>query len=229
MIEKASEASKPAVKSTLKRGKTIIVYGSRYDFYPTLKDERDAVVSGNWQPATRDLKATADEARADLRIGIGSYAELMTLLLSRDDNSIKDLYIIGHSNTNMIGFGGELEPGNIRFSNVLDRTEIDDMTDSEKQIVAKKFIRNARVFLIGCNSVEQPGGLLEPISLGWAEGKKPLCVIGFSDKISWCIQFSSSGNRVISRGRIAIGNPPGFPPCKRKPWMKLTDLEGKCP
>lgn len=229
MTEKAMEASIPAVKKMSKRGKTIIVYGSRYDFYPTLQDERDAVIQGTWQPASADLEETARQAKADLKIGIGSYAELMTLLLSRDDNSIENLYIIGHSNTNMLGFGGRLVPGDIEFSNVLDRTEIDEMTNSEKRIVAAKFTEKARVFLIGCNSVEQPVGLRDSVSLGWSEGKKPLCVIGFSDKISWCIQFSSSGNRVISRGRIAIGDPAAPPPCRRKPWMKLTDLRGSCP
>lgn len=175
-------------------------YGGGYkQFHSNLDAELTASQKKptEWHPATPDMAATA--AGSGGGEAVSSFAELLTKLEAKGKGSVTVLNLIGHSNSSVFSFGGEITKDNVKF--LADASiESDALTKNAARITAlrDRFAEGAKIVLYSCDAGSGQG-LLDAVGAAFG-----VCVEGFTTQIWWCL-MKQDGK--ADRGRVWAQNP----------------------
>ncbi len=182
-----------------KRIQRQIVFGSGYAGYPSVPAEVAKAKGGKWNPTTIDFSTNA--GRSGGGDGAKDLPELIKVIGKQGKGAIKQLGIIGHSNSKAMGLSGDVHTQGVPLRGVI--TE-DTLKDNKAKIDAVKdrFAPGASIVLYSCNSGGISNGLADVVSEAFG-----VCVKGFKNDVLWCITFDDSPVNITSRGNVFYENP----------------------
>jgi peptidoglycan hydrolase-like protein with peptidoglycan-binding domain len=176
-----------------------IVFGSGYAGFPSVTAEIAKAKTGKWNPTTIDFSTNA--GRSGGGEGAKDLPELIKIIGKQGKGSIKQLGIIGHSNSKAMGLSGDVHTQGVPLRGVI--TE-DTLKSNRVKIDAVKdrFAAGASIVLYSCNSGGISNGLADVVSDAFG-----VCVKGFKNDVLWCITFDNSPVNITSRGNVFYENP----------------------
>ncbi len=150
-----------------------------------------------WAPSSVDFRATAENSGGGT--GQSTFRSLLDHIGSRATNSISELGLIGHANSEYFGLSGRItnfdvfftEPGLIGMESIRDNM-------ARIEAVRDRFAADAKIVLYGCHA-GVGDALLNALSQAFR-----VCVQGFSNEILTCIEWQTPSRRITSRGRVMV-------------------------
>ncbi|MEI6682115.1 MAG: DUF4157 domain-containing protein [Bacteroidota bacterium] len=182
-----------------------VLYSNGYPRpYSSDLNEVTSAEKNTWTPSTIDFKASALASGGTN--GVSDFNSFLNALSSKADNSITDLYLIGHSNSSMFSFGGRIlvqSPPDVDFvtdDNCISTTQLSAKMDAIVPL-RKKFAPGSSIVLVGCHAGTGVS-LLDAISNAFQ-----VCVKGFINEVIWCLNWSTPGKTITGRGKIGYVSP----------------------
>ena len=124
--------------------------------------------------------------------GSATFDALLRELRSRAAESVTELGLLGHANATEFALAGTIKPGDNNVFFAADAT-IDASTLAAKaadiRAIRGRFAKDAKLILYGCHSGVH-SDFLEALSVAFG-----ICVEGFSDEITYCIQWNEKTRR----------------------------------
>jgi hypothetical protein len=160
------------------------------------------VKAGQWSPSSRDFEATAKNSGGGT--GVGTLDDIIAEIGKKKVGSIDELGIIAHANASFFSLSGSvLTSGpnlpNVTFSKagMVDAAGLQNK-QSKIDAVKDRFAKGAQIVLYGCHA-GLDDALLQALAKAFG-----VCVYGFSHEVAYLIQWNTSNNVVISRGKTFI-------------------------
>ena len=178
-----------------------LVYGSGYP-RPYKQDEqeiRNAEV-GKWSPSSVDFRTCIQNSGGGE--GISTFKDLLKHIAGKQQGSISELGLLGHSNSSNFGLSGKVKGKDVWFTKpglINQETIKNNVSTIQSKELHNRFAANAKIILYGCNAGSGVA-LLDSISQVFK-----VCVEGFKDEIDFCLQWrppKGKKRRIISRGRV---------------------------
>jgi len=182
-----------------KRIQRQLVFGSGYAGYPSVTAEVGKAKAGKWNPTTTDFSTNA--GRSGGGEGAKDLPGLLKIIGSQTKGSIKQLGIIGHSNSRALGLSGDVHTAGVPLTGLITEATLKSNKD-RIDAVRDRFADGSAITLFSCNSGGISNGLAEVISEAFG-----VCVKGFKNDVLWCITFNESPLTITSRGNVFYENP----------------------
>lgn len=176
-----------------------MIYGSGYgNPYANNAAEVRSAKMGAWFPSTDDMAASAKGSGGGS--GASKVAGLLQALKSKGAGSITELGLIGHANSTQFALGGTIKPGDDVYFDADATIDAASLAANAADVTAAKnsFAADAKIVLYGCHSGLN-AKFLETMSIAFG-----VCVQGFSNEITYCIQWDEQTNKISSRGRVFV-------------------------
>lgn len=180
------------------------VFGDGYAQPPAMKSDaaqikgsRQTSFKEKWFPATEDFKVTAAGGP-----GAGTFGSLLASLKGTSLGTVNALRIIGHATSDgggVLGLAGKIDPppdADVSF-NGTDDVSPATVTAHLATITTlrDRFAKGGKIILVGCNA-----GSADPLMLALATAFN-VCVEGFSDEVTWCLDINATNTKILSRGK----------------------------
>jgi hypothetical protein len=178
-----------------------IIYGSGYP-RPYKSDENEIrnAEAKNWSPASIDFTASVKSSGGGK--GIDTFRGLLDYIEGRQQGSISELGLLGHSNRKYFGLSGTVRGSDVNFKKegLIGQQSIKDNLQiiNSKQL-HNRFADNTKIILYGCKAGTGID-LLDSISQAFK-----VCVQGFKNEIDFCFNWkppTGENRHITSRGRI---------------------------
>ena len=178
-----------------------IIYGSGYP-RPYKSDENEIrnAEAKNWSPASIDFTASVKSSGGGK--GIDTFNGLLDYIDDRQQGSISELGLLGHSNSKYFGLSGTVRGSDVNFKKegLIGQQSIKDNLQiiNSKQL-HNRFADNTKIILYGCKAGTGID-LLDSISQALK-----VCIQGFKNEIDFCFNWKpieGENRRITSSGRI---------------------------
>lgn len=176
--------------------------GYTHPQYGSDGNEVDLIKAQKWSPSSRDLEAAATNSGGGT--GIASLAELITAIGKKKPGTIDELGIITHASSSYFSLTGKVFTSGAKLPDVFltdaGRVDVDTLRGMKGRIDAVKdrFAAKAQIVLYACHS-GLDDSLLDAMAQAFG-----VCVYGFSQEVSYLVQWTEPGKRIISRGKTYI-------------------------
>jgi len=186
---------------------------------PRVPDSRWKIGKGKWFPSTIDFKATADRSGALLGQP-ATFDALLDLIGKRPKNSMRELGLIGHANSETFSLAGEFKPGvNDLVFHEAGMIHPDAIKKNFKKIMSlrDRFERGWGNW--GSDRLDSSWPAIILYSCDAGTGKTLLheiceafhcIVLGFKNEIFWC--FRPSGKKALRGGTFYDSGGAGLHP-----------------
>ena len=187
--------------STLKKKRIQrqLAYGSGYAGYSSAGKEIRNAKAGTWNPTSVDFRTNA--GRSGGGTGVKDLPELIKAISAQGKGTIKNLGIIGHSNSRALGLSGDVHAEGVPLRGLITEATLQSHK-AEIDAVKDRFTDDAAITLYSCNSGGVSSGLADAVSVAFG-----VCVKGFKNYVMWCITFNESPAEITSRGNVYYENP----------------------
>ena len=211
-----------------------VLYSSGYPRpYSSDAAEVASAEKSTWTPASIDFQASSLASGGTN--GVPHFQGFLAELSTKADDSITNLYLIGHSNSSMFSFGGTIlvqSPPDVDFvtdNNCISTTQL-SANMSAIVPLRKKFASGSSIVLVGCHAGTGVS-LLNAISNAFQ-----VCVKGFKNEVKWCLDWSTPGKKITGRGKMGYVSPDTNDPmeligpvrCTTSDVKKLTPDNQSC-
>ena len=193
-----------------------LIYGSGYPRpYKTDENEIRNAEAYNWSPASIDFRSSVDNSGGGR--GINTFRGLLDYIAGKQQGSISELSLLGHSNREYFGLSGTVTGKDVIFGQnglVGQQTIKDNMQIITSKNLHNRFADNAKIILYGCNAGIGIA-LLNSLSKAFK-----VCVHAFENEIEFCFKWKPiTGNdrHIISRGWINYSPPDPSDPFGLRP------------
>jgi hypothetical protein len=200
----------PAGKAPGPNGEVTIL--ARYLWNPPITEKEEVAYllagGGKWHPSYADYVEITGVTTPNAP---GDFIALMGMIAEYKPKSIKRLNFWTHSNRNVIGIRGDVVPGNVHFTNLIDDVQIAKYAAAGMSFtvgkqnftlddVRARFADDAIFVLYGCDIAFDPTGLLTAV-----KDLLQVTVIGFKDKNVYCPPPQTIGSSTFNRKGEKVG------------------------
>ncbi len=182
-----------------------------FQWRPSVSDQEeiDLLLSGDWNPGTLDFAAVTG---VPANTALGNFEALLLSIAEQRVGSIHRLNFFGHGNSLVLGIQGDIVPGNVRFTALIDTNRLQQLNDPGLTIrgtsrgktveftladIRNRFADKARMVIYACNAAVAEGFLQAMADL------LQIDVFGFAAETLFCPVVQTSPP--FKRTGMAIG------------------------
>jgi hypothetical protein len=160
------------------------------------------VKAQQWSPSSLDFQYTATNSGGGT--GVSTLDDIITEIGKKKVGSIDELGIIAHANSSYFSLAGTVltsgpDLPNVTFSPTgkVDTAGL-QAKQSKIDAIKDRFAKGAQIVLYGCHA-GLDDSLLQALAKAFG-----VCVYGFSNEVSYLIQWNTANNQITSRGKTFI-------------------------